>query len=387
MPRVFVCYRRDDSAASAGRVFDRLVARFGQGNVFMDVDTIRPGQDFAARIEGFVADCDSLVAIVGREWLRPDGAGTRRIDDPSDYVRLEIHAALTRDTQVIPVLVTGASMPTAEELPPQITAFSGRQAIEVSESRFGYDCGRLIEAIEEGDTEAPRGLILRLVGWFRAHPKPGIALGTAVAAGAVLAVLAATGVFSTGRAPSSSEPASGVVDFAYFYSGNPRLGAPAVTALPYRPKTLFVRFHFRVRPNDSEPVVVAWVDPARKVVTRIGKPNTEYVDSSLSSPRPFEAGKWAAVLFVGKVKKTDAHILLGDQPKGRTVPMGDPRAPGRPRYFGFSPEILHRGGPRRGPRRRPASSYSTRVRPARSRPRLRQASACGGARCGGPAPA
>ena len=202
MPRVFVCYRREDSAASAGRVFDRLIARFGRGNVFMDVDTIRPGQDFAARIEGFVAGCDSLVAIVGRDWLRSDGAGTRRIDDPEDYVRLEIHAALTRDTQVIPVLVAGAPMPTAEELPPEIAAFSGRQAIEVSESRFDFDSGRLIEAIEEADTETPRGLFSRLVGWFRAHPKPGIALGAAVAVGAAIATLAATGVFSPGSASS-----------------------------------------------------------------------------------------------------------------------------------------------------------------------------------------
>lgn len=162
MPTVFVCYRREDAAASAGRVFDRLVSRFGRRNVFMDIDTVRPGQDFAARVEDFVAGCDSLVAIVGPDWLRSDVAGTRRIDDPTDYVRLEIEAALARDTQVIPVLVGGAGGTAGGRAAGPIAAFSGRQAIEVTESRFDYDSGRLVEAIEGVGSTTRRGSVSRL---------------------------------------------------------------------------------------------------------------------------------------------------------------------------------------------------------------------------------
>ena len=118
MPRIFISYRRDDSAAHAGRLYDRLEGHFGKEEVFMDVDTIKPGLNFVEVVEQAVGDCDGLVAVIGREWLRasdPAGSGGRRIDDPADLVRLEIATALERDIQVIPVLVQGGQMPRAVE--------------------------------------------------------------------------------------------------------------------------------------------------------------------------------------------------------------------------------------------------------------------------------
>ena len=115
---VFISYRRDDSAASAGRVYDRLARRLGAENVFFDVDNIPPGVDFVDVLSERVGKCDALVAVIGRDWTSAAGKDNRRrLDDPNDFVRIEIEAALTRGVRVIPVLVEGAAMPGADELP------------------------------------------------------------------------------------------------------------------------------------------------------------------------------------------------------------------------------------------------------------------------------
>ena len=89
MARIFISYRRDDSAGHAGRLYDRLSDHFGPDQVFMDVDTISPGRDFVDAVQNAVGDCDGLVAIIGREWLTiSDAAGARRLEDPEDLVRL-----------------------------------------------------------------------------------------------------------------------------------------------------------------------------------------------------------------------------------------------------------------------------------------------------------
>ena len=109
MPRIFISYRRDDSAAHAGRLYDRLEGHFGQENVFMDVDAIQPGLDFVEVVQEAVGSCDALIAVIGKEWQRVvDGSGRRRLENPEDLVRLEIATALSRNIRVIPVLVQGA---------------------------------------------------------------------------------------------------------------------------------------------------------------------------------------------------------------------------------------------------------------------------------------
>src|SRR5215469_12903638 len=115
---IFVSYRRQESAHLAGRLYDRLADRFGEGQVFIDVDAIEPGVDFAEEINRAVANCHVLLAVIGPTWLTAtDERGRRRLDDPHDIVRLEIEAALARDVRVIPILVEGAAMPGRDDLP------------------------------------------------------------------------------------------------------------------------------------------------------------------------------------------------------------------------------------------------------------------------------
>jgi hypothetical protein len=152
MPRranIFISYRRGDSAGHTGRLFDRLSHRFPE-RVFMDVDTIQPGIDFVESIEQAVGCCEVVVVMIGREWLSlTDAAGRRRLDDPGDFVRLEIATALARDICVIPVLVEGAAMPRPEDLPPDLARLTRRNAIELSDARWTFDVNRLIVAIEK----------------------------------------------------------------------------------------------------------------------------------------------------------------------------------------------------------------------------------------------
>src|SRR5262245_36862704 len=108
--KVFLCYRRDDRAAFAGRVQDRLVQEFGRDLLFMDVDAIPLGVNFATALRDAVAKCEVLLAVIGPHWLDArDDAGARRLDDPYDYVRIEIGAALQRNVPVIPLLLDGRS--------------------------------------------------------------------------------------------------------------------------------------------------------------------------------------------------------------------------------------------------------------------------------------
>ncbi len=150
MTRVFISYRRDDSAAYAGRLYDRLTAHFGEGQVFMDIDQIEPGEDFVEAIQRTVSACETAVILIGKGWLNAaDSEGKRRLDDPDDFVRLEVAAALERRIKVLPVLVGGASMPKSPQLPEPLAPLARRNAIEVSDTRFHTDVNRLVEAIEK----------------------------------------------------------------------------------------------------------------------------------------------------------------------------------------------------------------------------------------------
>lgn len=149
MPKIFISYRRDDSAGHAGRLYDRLDGHFGQSQVFMDVDAIRPGLNFVDVVERAVGVCDRLIAVIGREWLwASDTTGVRRLEVPEDLVRLEISTALKRDIQVIPVLVQGAQMPRAVDLPEDLKELALRNALEVSDAHFRTDVDHLIDELE-----------------------------------------------------------------------------------------------------------------------------------------------------------------------------------------------------------------------------------------------
>lgn len=143
---IFVSYRREDSAGHAGRLFDRLVEHFGRDRIFMDIDTIEPGEDFVTVIENAVGSCDVLIAVIGRNWLSPAGSG--RLDKPTDFVRLEIATALRREIRVIPVLVQRASLPKPQDLPEDLVKLTRRNAVELTDLRWQTDVDQLITVME-----------------------------------------------------------------------------------------------------------------------------------------------------------------------------------------------------------------------------------------------
>ena len=146
---IFVSYRRQETGHLAARLYDRLADRFGEGQVFIDVDAIELGVDFAEEIFRAVAACKVLLAIIGPTWLTAtDERGRRRLDDPGDIVRLEIEAALARGVRVIPILAEGAVMPGGQDLPESLAGLARRNALFIRYESFRYDAERLVTAIE-----------------------------------------------------------------------------------------------------------------------------------------------------------------------------------------------------------------------------------------------
>jgi hypothetical protein len=145
---IFVNYRRDDFPGTAGRLRDRLADAFGPDSLFMDVDNIPAGVDFVGHLSAQVAVCDVFLAVVGPNWLNAkDETGSRRVDNPDDFVRVEIAAALARNIRVIPVTIDGARLPKADELPDPLKPLIRRQAVEVRNAQFHRDAEALIEKL------------------------------------------------------------------------------------------------------------------------------------------------------------------------------------------------------------------------------------------------
>jgi hypothetical protein len=149
--RIFVSYRRSDSADIAGRIYDRLIGRFGKDPVFKDVDSIPLGFDFKEYLDKKVGECDVLLAIIGDRWLDASAAtGKKRLEDPTDFVRIEIESALERGIPVIPLLVRGAEMPSEGTLPSSLRKLVYRNGIPIrSDPDFHRDMDRLISALEK----------------------------------------------------------------------------------------------------------------------------------------------------------------------------------------------------------------------------------------------
>lgn len=148
MRAIFISYRREDSEGQAGRLFDDLTNHFGEDTVFMDVAGIEPGRDFRRVIDEHVASCGVLLAIIGKNWTdAKDEDGRLRLDDPMDFVRLETASALKRDIPVVPVLVHGARMPRAEQLPDDLKELAFRNGVELTHARWDSDVQVLIKAL------------------------------------------------------------------------------------------------------------------------------------------------------------------------------------------------------------------------------------------------
>jgi hypothetical protein len=146
-PKIFLCYRREDTQGFARGIYLTLASKYGNSQVFRDIDSTPPGVKFAAWIEARVAQCSVMIVLIGNAWVT-DQRQQRRLDSPKDWVRHEIEAALRRDIPIIPVRVQGAPMPSEDELPPSIADLTGFQSAEVTDSRWNYDMGLLIQAID-----------------------------------------------------------------------------------------------------------------------------------------------------------------------------------------------------------------------------------------------
>jgi tetratricopeptide (TPR) repeat protein len=167
--KIFISYRRDDSAGTAGRLHDRLAETFGEENLFIDVDNMPAGADFVETLNKQVANCDVFLCTVGPNWLNAkDDDGRRRLDQPDDFVRVEIAAALNRNIPVIPVLVDGARVPKDHELPNDIAPLTRRQAVEVRNSHFRRDADELTQKIggllKEQRSAPSRAVLAAVVG-------------------------------------------------------------------------------------------------------------------------------------------------------------------------------------------------------------------------------
>ena len=160
MSKILISYRREDSTDVTGRIYDRLIQQFGQGAVFKDVDSIPFGVDFRTYLDAQVAKCEVFLAVIGRDWMKKRGSTRKsRLDDPGDFVRIEIESALKRQIPVIPVLVRGASIPPAKQLPASLQDLSYRHGIAVrADPDFHRDMDRLIEYLKKLPTAAPGGV-------------------------------------------------------------------------------------------------------------------------------------------------------------------------------------------------------------------------------------
>jgi hypothetical protein len=180
--KIFINYRRDDSRADAGRLYDRLHARY-PARIFRDVGSLEPGIEWREAIEKVLSDSDACIVVIGKNWLTmTDASGRRRLDDPRDVVRLELQKALSSGMRVFPLLVGGARMPAEEDLPPDLQSLARRNALEVSEQDWNEDFDKLVAAIEKS------------LGWSAPAPARSGSKKTVFAVGGAVAALLIIGV-------------------------------------------------------------------------------------------------------------------------------------------------------------------------------------------------
>lgn len=175
MSGLFISYRRQDAAGYAARLRDELAARYGGDEVFLDLADIAPGVDFAEQLHRAVENCDSMLVVIGPRWLAAtDAQGRRRIDDPNDFIRHEVAAALRLDKRVVPVLVGGARMPSPADLPDDLKGLGMRHAIELRDSDWARDLGHLLPVLDRLLQPAgPRPMAPAAPSPQRGGPPPG----------------------------------------------------------------------------------------------------------------------------------------------------------------------------------------------------------------------
>ena len=190
--RIFLSYRREDSAAWAGRLHDALATRFGERSIFQDVVAVQPGEDFTDAIDRALSQSEAALVVIGPRWLTvTDVEGARRLEQPDDFVRTELIAALAHQLRVIPVLVGGATMPSAAQLPSGLEPLAQRQAVALRDTTWHQDLDSLLRALRGEQPATPRR-------WTR------------IAAGCAVVLIAAVVVAVVRRDNDGSNDDSGV---------------------------------------------------------------------------------------------------------------------------------------------------------------------------------
>ena len=261
---IFISYRRDDSEGEAGRLFDDLVRAYGDNSVFMDVAGIEPGLDFRKAIDANVASCGVLLAMIGPTWASvADSAGTRRLDNPNDFVRLEIASALARQIAVIPVLVHGAKMPPLDQLPDDLKDLRYRNSVELTHARWNSDVALLVGALKsyitvtkEQETQTVHANVpvqLPAPGASAsAQPAGKSKLPLFVFLGAVAVIVLAAAVFFAMRTGSSTTPQ--VSPQTQTVASEPATQA-AQAALPAAENALLGRWKDQREPKNDDDLV------------------------------------------------------------------------------------------------------------------------------------
>jgi len=205
MAGVFVSYRRSDSAGHTGRLMDALVEGFEPQQLFRDIEAIEAGADFVEAINRAVADSSVMLVVIGPQWLAAHTDGKRRIDRDNDFVRLEIEAGLSLDLRIIPVLVGGASMPSADELPASIKPLARRQAHEITDRRWDYDVDQLFAVMDKIPGVAARKRAQASAPAAPAAPaKRGMSLGMKALLGVGVVVVVLIGLGSLSNNPTDA---------------------------------------------------------------------------------------------------------------------------------------------------------------------------------------
>ena len=163
MASIFISYRHSDAAGHAGRLYDKFAERFGEANVFKDLDSLEPGANFAEVIEDTISRCDALIAVIGKDWLAPNPDGSSRLKSRNDWVRLELVAALSRKLRIVPALVGGATLPKAGELPQVLRPLTKHHAVVLSEDVWPLQVTQMLDRLERAIAKDDRARKLKIL--------------------------------------------------------------------------------------------------------------------------------------------------------------------------------------------------------------------------------